>query len=369
MRLDRGLWGNLDWFLLALVLAICLLGLVNIYSTGFSLLHDKTSTLFVKQSQWLLMGLCGMVIAFFLGYRFIASWAYVIYALSVILLVIVLFYGHTTHGSQRWINIAGFSFQPSEMVKLTMILALARYFNDHPSPRSYTLKELLPPLAICVLPLVLILRQPDLGTALMLLILFVSFIPVVGIRWRDLVTVTAVTAVLVPMGWFFLKDYQKERILTFINPYRDPLGSGYHIIQSMIAVGSGGVLGKGFLKGTQTQLKFLPEQQTDFIFSVFAEEWGFLGGVILLAMFTLLVVWGLRIALHSRDYLGTLVAYGITALIFWGAFINMGMVLGLLPVVGVPLPFFSYGGSAMVMLMTAVGILLNISTRRFILQS
>jgi rod shape determining protein RodA len=174
--------------------------------------------------------------------------------------------------------------------------------------------------------------------------------------------------ILIPLGGFFLKDYQKERLITFLNPENDPLGAGYHIIQSMIAVGSGGIFGKGFLNGSQTQLKFLPEQQTDFVFSVFAEEWGFIGGLLLIIMFIALILWGLKISLHARDSLGTIIAFGIIALISWEVFINIGMVLGILPVVGIPLPFLSYGGSAMVSLMTAIGLLMNISVRRFILQ-
>ena len=174
--------------------------------------------------------------------------------------------------------------------------------------------------------------------------------------------------VLIPMAWFLLKDYQKERIMTFFNPEDDPLGAGYHIIQSIIAVGSGGIFGKGYLKGTQTQLKFLPVQQTDFVFSVFAEEWGFLGGIILIILFAVLILWCLKIALNSRDLLGMLLSIGITMFILWEVFINIGMVLGMLPVVGIPLPFLSYGGSSMLVLMISMGLLLNVSMRRFILH-
>jgi rod shape determining protein RodA len=220
-----------------------------------------------------------------------------------------------------------------------------------------------------MIPFAFILKQPDLGTGLILLILFGSILFFVGMDWRSLFIAAGGGFVLIPIGWFVLKDYQKERILTFFSPERDPLGSGYHIIQSMIAVGSGGLFGKGFLKGSQTQLKFLPEQQTDFVFSVFAEEWGFLGGMVLVFMFLSLILWGIKIVIHSKDYLGAIVAFGITMLLFWEVFINVGMVLGILPVVGIPLPFLSYGGSAIVVLMTAIGLLMNISVRRFILQS
>jgi rod shape determining protein RodA len=214
----------------------------------------------------------------------------------------------------------------------------------------------------------LILKQPDLGTALIVMIIFSSIIFFIGINWKSVAIVFIGCLILLPIGWHFLKDYQKDRLITFLNPNSDPLGAGYHIIQSMIAVGSGGIFGKGFIKGSQTQLKFLPEQQTDFVFSVFAEEWGFIGALVLIIMFMSLILWGLKIALHSRDLLGTLIALGITAFIFWEVFINIGMVLGILPVVGIPLPFLSYGGSAMVVLLTAIGLLMNVSVRRFILQ-
>jgi rod shape determining protein RodA len=190
----------------------------------------------------------------------------------------------------------------------------------------------------------------------------------IGVHWKSLTWSALMGLLLVPAGWFFLRDYQKERIMTFINPENDPLGTGYHVLQSIIAIGSGSMVGKGFLKGTQTQLRFLPERHTDFVFSVFAEEWGFIGGMVLLVLFMSLILWGLKIALHARDYNGTLIAVGITALIFWEIFINIGMVLGILPIVGIPLPFFSYGGSSAVVLMTCIGLLLNISMRRFILQ-
>jgi len=203
---------------------------------------------------------------------------------------------------------------------------------------------------------------------LILIIVFASLVVFIGVNWKSVAIVAAGVIMLMPLGWYFLKDYQKDRLITFVNPENDPLGTGYHIIQSMIAVGSGGIFGKGFLKGSQTQLKFLPEQQTDFVFSVFAEEWGFIGGLFLIILFMSLILWGLKIALHSRDLLGTLIAFGITALISWEVFINIGMVLGILPVVGIPLPFLSYGGSAMIVLMTAIGLLMNVSVRRFILQ-
>ena len=368
MKFDRRLFINFDWMLLLVVLGISLIGLLNIYSTGFNQAYAKQEFLYVKQIQWIAIGLVFMTAAFSVDYRFISRYAYLIYGFSILLLLVVFFYGYATRGSQRWILFGGFSFQPSELVKLTLILALAKYFENHHSNESYRLRDLGIPLLITLVPFALILKQPDLGTAMILLIIFGSFILFIGVHWKSLAWSALVGLVLIPAGWFVLKDYQRDRIMTFVNPEGDPLGSGYHVIQSIIAIGSGGITGKGFLKGTQTQLRFLPERHTDFVFSVFAEEWGLLGGMVLLVLFMSLILWGLKIALHARDYIGTLIAVGITALIFWEVFINIGMVLGILPVVGIPLPFLSYGGSSMVILMTCVGLLMNVSMRRFILQ-
>jgi rod shape determining protein RodA len=369
IRLDRRLLQNFDWILFVLVLIISGVGLLNIYSAGFSLTDLRQTPLYIKQLQWILIGIAGMAFAFFIDYRFLSRHAYIFYGISIILLIVVYAAGYATRGSQRWIAVGGFTLQPSELVKLTIILALAKYFDRHQFGRRYHLTDLFIPFLIVLVPFLLILKQPDLGTGLILLILFLTIVFYVGLDWKSLLIAAAGGLFLTPIGWYFLRDYQRERILTFFSPERDPLGSGYHIIQSMIAVGSGGIFGKGFLKGSQTQLKFLPEQQTDFVFSVFAEEWGFLGGIVLLFMFFFLILWGLKIMTHSKDYIGALIALGITMLIFWEVFINIGMVLGILPVVGIPLPFFSYGGSSMVVLMTAVGLLMNISVRRFILQS
>lgn len=369
IKVDRRLILNFDWTLLVLVTLLSGIGLVNIYSAGFSLADFRQAPYHIKQMQWILIGFVAMTIAFFVNYRFLCRHAYIIYGISIVLLLIVFLGGYATRGSQRWIAIAGFTFQPSELVKLTVILALAKYFDRHRIPRSYHLRELFIPFMMVMLPFLFILKQPDLGTGLILLILFLSMVFFVGLDWRSLLMACSAGLIVAPVGWFLLRDYQRERIMTFFSPERDPLGSGYHIIQSMIAAGSGGLFGKGFLKGSQTQLKFLPEQQTDFVFSVFAEEWGFLGGVVLLVLFLLLILWGIKIIIHAKDYVGALVALGVTMLIFWEVFINIGMVLGILPVVGIPLPFLSYGGSSMVVLMMAVGLLMNISVRRFILQS
>jgi rod shape determining protein RodA len=367
LKFDRRIFQYFDWMLLGFVLAICGIGILNIYSTGFNS-GEPSIPLYLKQIQWVCLGLILMLVVFFVDYRVIVQYAYIIYGITVALLLGVMLFGYSSHGSQRWMNIGFFSFQPSELMKVVLIIALARYFENHKSNEPYKLKELAVPFFFTAFPFLLILRQPDLGTALMLMIIFGSLILFMGIDKKSFLTVVVAGLIFMPVSWALLKDYQRERLITFLNPEKDPLGAGYHVIQSMIAVGSGKIFGKGFLSGSQTQLKFLPEQQTDFIFSVFAEEWGFMGTMVLIALFMIVILWGLKIASQAKDLLGTTIAFGITALISWEFFINIGMVLGILPVVGIPLPFFSYGGSAMFSMMLAVGLLMNVSARRFILQ-
>jgi rod shape determining protein RodA len=369
IRLDRGLLQNFDWTLFILVAIINIIGVLNIYSACLSIPSTGQTPYYIKQMQWLLIGMGGMTIAFLVDYRFLVRHAYIIYGISLILLVMVSLTGYATRGSQRWITLGSFTFQPSELVKLTLLLALSKYFTSHQMSRGYKLRELLVPFFLLLVPFLMILKQPDLGTGLMLTILFGSIVLFVGLDYRSLLFAAAAGIAMIPTGWHFLKDYQRERIFTFFSPEHDPLGSGYHIIQSMIAIGSGGFWGKGYLKGSQTQLRFLPEQQTDFVFSVFAEEWGFIGGMVIILLFFSLITWGLKIMLHSRDYSGAVLSFGITMLILWEAFINVGMVLGVLPVVGIPLPFLSYGGSSLLVMMTAIGILMSISVRRFLLQT
>ena len=366
MKIDRRLLAHFDWVLPGLVLSISGIGILNLYSAGYNLSAGR-ELLYVKQMFWILLGLIMMIIAFSVDYHIIMRHAYLIYAVSVFLLLLVFFYGNMTHGSQRWLVLWGFSLQPSELMKLSIIIVMARYFNDN-FEKGYKLGNLTTLLIILGIPFLLIVKQPDLGTAMFLLILVFCMVIFVGVSRKFLICFISGGIVFAPLCWFLIKDYQRERIVTFLNPERDPFGAGYHIIQSIIAIGSGGIWGKGILKGTQTQLKFLPEQQTDFAFSVFAEEWGFIGGLVLIIMFMSIIFWGLKIALQARDLSGTIMAFGITALISWEVFINIGMVLGILPVVGIPLPFFSYGGSAMLSLLAAIGLLMNVSTRRFILQ-
>ncbi|MDD5475231.1 MAG: rod shape-determining protein RodA [Syntrophales bacterium] len=370
MKIDRRGLSNIDWVLPVLVLLICAIGITNLYSAGANLIGVGGGTApWIKQVYWVGLGLVAMLACLAVDYRLIIRFGYILYGISVLLLLAVLIYGDMTHGSQRWLAVGGFSFQPSELVKLTLVIALIKYVDDRNVGTSFTIPALLIPFIILMIPAFMILKQPDLGTAFFLVLIFISIILFAGIERRSFIKLSIAGMSVLPGLWFIMKDYQKNRLVTFLNPERDPLGTGYHIIQSIIAVGSGGLLGKGYLKGTQSQLKFLPEQQTDFVFSVFAEEWGFLGVLILLILFFSLILWGFHVARRAREFSGVLLAYGMTMIIFWGVFINVGMVLGILPVVGIPLPFMSYGGSCMVVLMMAVGLIMNVSMRRFVLQS
>jgi rod shape determining protein RodA len=251
-------------------------------------------------------------------------------------------------------------------MKIALILALARYFAQHERKEGYRLRDLFIPTVITMVPIVLIIKQPDLGTAMVVVFIFFSIVMFVKIRFRSLLILCTTIILATPFFWFALKEYQRTRILTFLNPDMDPLGAGYHIIQSKIAVGSGGIWGKGFLQGTQCKLHFLPEHHTDFIFAVLGEEWGFVGCGVVLALYLALILWGVTRGMRTQDRYGSIVAFGVTAMIFWHVVINVGMVLGIMPVVGLPLPFLSYGGSSAVVMLIGIGLLLNVRARRYI---
>lgn len=363
---DRRLLQNFDWLLLALVLIIAAMGIVNLYSAGFNRTPPGATPIYLKQIYWLGVGLILVGVTVLYDYRHLQKLAYPLYILTVILLLGVMFGGKMVSGSRRWLPLGPFSFQPAELAKIAIILVLARHFSRGQPFSPLGLRELLMPLALVFIPVLLIVKQPDLGSGILVLLTAMSVILFVGVNWRTLVVSTFSLVLLSPVIWHFLKDYQRQRVLTFLNPEKDPLGAGYHIIQSKIAVGSGQFWGKGFLHGTQSQLQFLPEQHTDFVFSVFAEEWGFIGSVVLLLLFTGVTLWGLQVARDCKENFGHLLALGVVSLIFWQFFINLGMVTGLLPVVGIPLPFFSYGGSSLITTFLGVGFLLNIRMRRFL---
>ena len=368
MMFDRRLAHYFDWILLGLVLVLGGIGLVALYSAVNAGTDTLQQSLYYKQMIWFGVGLAVMVVCFLVDYKRLEQWAHFFYGGCIALLVAVMWFGKYVGGSKRWLVLGPVSFQPSELAKIAVIIVLARYYAKVVNPRGLTLREMVHPIAMTLLPFFLIVQQPDLGTAMLLALIAVSMTVYLKIRRGDFAVVVVSCAVAIPLVWNLLKGYQKQRILTFLDPGRDPLGAGYHVIQSKIAIGSGMLTGKGFLQGTQNALAFLPEQHTDFIFSVLAEEWGFFGSLSLLAAFLVLIIWGLNIAQKCRDPFGTILSVGVTAMIFWQVFINIGMVMGLMPVVGVPLPFISYGGSSILAMMFCVGLLLNVSMRRFMVK-
>ena len=365
---DRRLIQYFDWGLLGLIVILGFFGLVTLYSAVTAGTPTPQKILCLRQLVWYGIGSILMIFSLLFNYKSLDRNAPVIYAACIFLLICVLFFGRYVGGARRWLVFGPFTIQPSEIVKVAVIIILARYYSKIVNVRGLTLRELVNPLILTIIPCILIIKQPDLGTAMLVVFIACSMTVFIKIEKRSLLYIVVFCTITVPLVWFFLKEYQKIRILTFLNPDRDPLGAGYHIIQSKIAIGSGMFLGKGFLKGTQNALSFLPEQHTDFIFSVLAEEWGFVGSGIVLFTFFMLIVWGLSVAYRCRDPFGIILSVGITSLIFWQVVINIGMVAGLMPVVGVPLPFISYGGSSIVTIMICVGILMNVSMRRFLLE-
>lgn len=365
---DRRLLYNFDGFLLLTAVVIVAMGAVTVYSATFDPAQPGVHTYAWRQAMWGIAGLIAALAAASFDYRKLERWAYVVYAGCLCLLVAVPLVGSVGGGSRRWIGLGALSIQPSEMMKLALIATLARYFHGRSRPGGLKLRDLIVPAALTLPPVLLILAQPDLGTAIVFLFVLASLALLAGPSARTLLVLACAGALVLPafpLVKSHLKPYQAKRIETFWNPELDPLGAGYHVIQSKIAIGSGGFSGKGFLNGTQNQLNFLPEQHTDFIFSVFSEEWGFAGAGVLILLYLTFVLRGLATVYRAKDRFGALLAFGVLANVFWQAAVNLGMTTGLLPVVGITLPFFSYGGSSLVTLMAGLGLVLNVNMRRF----
>lgn len=365
LGIDRRSIQNFDWALLGLSAVLMVCGIVNLISASHA--GDETLLTDTVRRQLAALGLGGLVIVVVIAidYRHFERFAPVIYGLVAALLIATLVFAPELRGARAWL-FAG-RFQPSELAKIAMVISIARWFHRNPPSEVTRLAQLWPPVLIAALPVGLILLQKDMGVAVLTTLVALTYVPLVRVRPRSWLGVAAVGVVgLVALWNFGLKDYQQQRILDFIDPSRDPLSSGYQAMQSRIAIGSGGVLGKGWLNGTQTQLRFLPTQHTDFAYSVLAEEWGFVGSVFVLVTYLAMLLWGLWIARNSRDGFGTMLAIGLVGVLFWPAVINVAMVLGLAPVIGVPLPLFSYGGSALVTSCLCLGLLLSISMRRYV---
>ncbi len=368
--MDRRLIENFDWAIIWVMLGIICVGLLSIYSALYNYIQaHPTHNLFIKQLIWLSIGFTIMFCSLLGDYQQLKRVSLWLYLLALFLLLAVLLVGKDVNGSKRWLELGGFQFQPSEFMKIAIVIYLASYFSSQEASPYPELKKLALPVVLVMLPVLLILAQPDLGTAITVLTISATIIFFVGIRWRYIVSaLLLIGPLLIPIWEHVLKPYQKRRILILLRPDLDPLGAGYHIRQSKIAIGSGMLWGKGFLNGTQNKLHFLPEKHTDFIFSVWAEEWGFIGCFVLLTLFALLIFLCLGVARRSKDRYGSLLVVGMTALVLWQVLINIGMVIGLLPVVGITLPFVSYGGSSLITLCIAIGLIENVSMRRYIFQ-
>jgi len=364
-KLDR-LTENLDFTLLFAVVFLCFYGILVLYSSTRLVTTEGGSDpyFFVKrQSLWALLGFIFLTILIFIDYHNLERYSKVIYFGAVVLLVMVIFAGRSTYGARRWLAIGPFDFQPSEFAKIALIVFLADFLSKNKQKLDNFFYYLLP-FAYTGLLILLVFIQPDLGTSLVYLAILIIMLFAVGVKIKYLVFTFFAALSSVPVLWIFLKDYQKNRLILFLNPNLDPLGGGYNVIQSRIAIGSGGFLGNGIFSGLQSQLNFLPAQHTDFIFSVVGEELGFLGVIFLLGLYVIMLWRGIKIALEARDLLGTLLATGAVSFLFFHIVVNIGMAMGMLPATGLPLPFLSYGGSFMISNLIAIGILLNVELHK-----
>jgi rod shape determining protein RodA len=364
LRIDRRLAAHIEWPLLIVALMVTGVGLVTILSATH---HSERllSSYVLRQATFTGMGLVLMTLAASIDYRSLNRYAYAVYGAVVLALLAVSVMGVSGGGARRWLSVGPFGLQPSEFMKVALVIALAHQLHRVAGEKRLPMLRLLAPAALVAIPTALILKQPDLGTAIALAMGAFTVLMVAGMPVRLLIIAAMIAGPLLPYAWHHLKPYQQRRLTSFVDPQADPLGSGYHVLQSQIAIGSGQVHGKGYLHGTQNKLNFLPEQHTDFIFSVYAEEWGFAGGVVLLLLYLALILRGAYIASRARDNLGALLAAGLTGTIFWQVMINISMTSGVLPVVGITLPFLSYGGSSMLALLTSIGLLMNVSMRRY----
>jgi rod shape determining protein RodA len=363
LGVDRRSVQNFDWTLLALIVLLSAAGLVNLYSATW--VPEGLSEEMRRQLLSIAIGVGIAAVCTAVDYRHFERFALPAFCLVLAVIAVTMVIAENTRGSQSWLF--GGRVQPSELAKVALVLALARYFQRYPPSQTTRLRELARPGAIIAMPVGLILGQHDMGVALLTLLIGGTYLFLVRIPWRAWFAVAvAGVAALAALWTFALAPYQKERILTVVDPDRDPLASGFQSAQSRIAIGSGGLLGTGYREGTQTQLRFLPAQHTDFAFSVLAEEWGFVGSCATLALYATLLIWGLVVARSSKDEFGALLAIGVVGCLFWPAVLNVAMVVGLAPVIGVPLPLFSYGGSALVVTFALLGLLMNVSMRRYV---
>lgn len=364
---ERTFLSRIDLNFAFAIFALNLIGLINLYSATHGIFHRDKSNLFWMQIGWLTVGWLIYLGVTLVDYRALVKKAYWIYGINLIFLAAVGFVGTISYGARRWIDLGFFKYQPSETMKVILILVMAKVLSQKAAGKALGLKDLIWPAVLILIPWALTVKQPDLGTATLILATSGSMILFIGIKRGILIFTAVVGIIAAPLVWNFgLKDYQRDRVLTFLSPGRDPRGTGYNSIQSKIAVGSGRIVGKGFRKGTQSQLEFLPERHTDFIYSVLSEEHGFIGSFITLSLFFIVYIMAIKIAFQARDKIGALIVVGVGGYLFWHMFVNIGMVIGLLPIVGAPLPLISYGGSSLLTTMLALGLISSVSFRRYL---
>jgi len=363
MMFKRPLSRDFDKAFLLVVFLIFIIGMLTIYSATQAKNLPFAEGFMMKQAMWMSIAVLFMLITLVISYQRFIDISYIIYAINVLLLIFVLILGKARLGAQRWFSIGAFAFQPSEFIKLSLILVLSGYIGSHKDTMDRA-GNMIIPMILLGIPFVFVLLQPDLGTALLLLPIFFSMLVVGGANLKYISGMIIAGLGAAPVFWHFLRGYQKQRLLVFIDPNIDPLGAGYTIIQSKIAAGSGGLVGKGWLNGTQNQLNFLPERHTDFIFSVIGEEFGFIGASALILLYFVLVNKAFTISNTTSDMYGKCIATGVGVLLAMQVIINVGMTIGLMPVVGIPLPLVSYGGSSLLSTMISVGLLLNVGMRR-----
>lgn len=361
---------NIDLVLFSITLLICLFSLVILYSAGkescagINCNYGNLSPWANKQMLRFLIGFIGMGIATLIPIKYILKGTLPLYIITIGSLIYVQLFGHIGMGAQRWISLGGFKIQPSEIIKISLILVLAKQLSSLTLQDVKKTKNLIIPGILTLIPFALVLKQPDLGTSLILIMILGAMLFSSGVQYKKFFIVIVVALASLPVIWGNIQNYQKQRVLTFLNPESDVLGAGYHITQAKIAMGSGGFLGKGYLKGSQSHLNFLPEKQTDFIFTMISEELGMLGGIILIILYICLILRCSMIGINSRSPILKLIAVGISFNIFCYTFINLSMIMGLLPVVGVPLALVSYGGTSSVVVLGSIGIIQNIYLNR-----
>ena len=358
---------RVNWKFVLVIVILQILGLANLWSA----LHEVDTSFFqferkfILQLTWVLLGWIAFMLVTLIDYRHFLKFGFLIYFINLVLLILVLYMGETAYGAKRWLDLGFFKLQPSEPMKYALVLVLAKVFSKY--TEKINAKQLTKPIILTVIPFVLTVKQPDLGTGMVFIGILAVMLLFVGVSRRILVFAVLLCVMALPVTWKFgLKQYQKERIMTFVNPSRDPMGAGYNSNQSKIAVGSGGLYGKGFHKGTQSQLEFIPERHTDFVFSVLSEEHGFIGSVIILSLFIILLNQGISIASLAADKISATMVVGCIMTIFIHMSINIAMVIGLLPIVGIPLPLLSYGGSNLLPTMFALGLISSVSSKKLL---